>query len=367
MSILFSPLALRSLTLKNRIIISPMCQYSAQCGAATDWHTVHLGHLALSGAGLLVTEATAVEPIGRITPADLGLWDDETEAALGRTLAIVRSHGNVPICLQLAHAGRKASTQLPWQGGAPIAVAAGGWQTVGPSSIAFDDYPVPLALDRDGLNRIRGAFEASARRAVRLGFDALELHAAHGYLLHQFLSPLANQRNDEYGRSLEGRMRFPLEVFDAVRAVIPNSMPLGVRVSASDWVAGGWDLEQTLVFAQALKTRGCDWIDASSGGMSARQQIPIGPSYQIPFADAIRRATGVKTVGVGLITQAEQAESIVATGQADMVALARSFLYNPRWPWHAAAALGAQVEAPPQYWRCQPHGIKRLFSDQTHT
>lgn len=367
MSVLFSPLELRGLTLKNRIIISPMCQYSAERGAATNWHAVHLGHLALSGAGLLITEAAAVEPIGRITSADLGLWDDETEAALARTLAIVRSHGNVPICLQLAHAGRKASTLPPWEGGAPVTVAAGGWQTAGPSDIAFDGYPAPLALDIGGLNRIRDAFVATARRAVRLGLNALELHAAHGYLLHQFLSPLANQRSDEYGGSLEGRMRYPLEVFDAVRAVIPDSMPLGVRVSASDWVVGGWDLEQTLVFAQALKSRGCDWIDASSGGMSPQQQIPLGPSYQIPFAEAIRRGTGVTTMGVGLITEAAQAESIVATGQADMVALARAILYDPRWPWHAAAALGAQVEAPPQYWRSQPHGLKKLFGDHTRT
>jgi NADPH2 dehydrogenase len=364
MTALFSPISLRDLKLKNRIVISPMCQYSADDGKATDWHMLHLGHLALSGAGLLCIEATAVEPDGRITPADLGLWNDETEAALHRVMAAIRRYSPVPVAVQLAHAGRKASTRVPWEGGRQIAPDAPvGWRAHAPSAIPFHDGDAaPVALDAAGLGRVRDAFVAAAKRADRLGIDAIEVHAAHGYLLHEFLSPLSNHRTDAYGGAIENRMRFPLEVFDAVRAAFPAHKPVGVRVSATDWVDGGWDIEQTLVFVEALKARGVDWIDVSSGGLSAQQKIPIGPGYQVPFAERIK-ATGVTTFAVGLITEARQAEAIVAEGKADCVALARAILYDPRWPWHAAAELGAEVEAPPQYWRSQPHGLKHLFGE----
>lgn len=367
MSKLFSPVSLGSLQLKNRIAIAPMCQYSARDGAATAWHTIHLGHLALSGAGILFIEATAVEAEGRISPDDLGLWSDATEQALGEVLHAVRRHSDMPIAIQLAHAGRKASTRVPWEGGQSILSSQPrGWKTVAPSALPFaaHDEP-PQALDRTGLQRIREAFAAASRRADRLGIDAIEVHAAHGYLLHQFLSPLSNRRDDEYGGSLENRMRFPLDVFDAVRAGFDAGKPVGVRVSATDWVDGGWDIEQTVVFAQELKKRGCAFTDISSGGLSPLQKITLGPGYQVPFAARVKEETGMPTIAVGLITDAQQAEDIVASGKADMVALARGMLYDPRWPWHAAAQLGAQVDAPPQYWRSQPHALKDLFSGNT--
>jgi 2,4-dienoyl-CoA reductase-like NADH-dependent reductase (Old Yellow Enzyme family) len=366
MNRLFSPITLGGLTLKNRIAIAPMCQYSARDGSATSWHTIHLGHLALSGAGILFIEATAVEPEGRISPDDLGLWSDENEQALGHVLQAVRAHSPMPIAIQLAHAGRKASTHVPWQGGKSIPSNAGGWTTVAPSALPFAEHDeTPQALDETGLKRVRDAFVAAAKRAQRLGIDAIEVHAAHGYLLHQFLSPLSNRREDRYGGSLENRLRFPLEVFEAIRAAFPAGKPVGVRVSATDWVDGGWDIEQTVAFAQALKQRGCDFIDVSSGGLSPLQTIPLGPNYQVPFAARIKAETGMPTIAVGLITEAQQAEDIIASGQADMVALARGVLYDPRWPWHAAAQLGAQVDAPPQYWRSQPRELKNLFSDST--
>ena len=360
---LFTPFSLRGLTLPNRVVVSPMCQYSAHEGDATDWHRIHLGNLALSGAGLLILEATAVEPIGRITHGCLGLYSDANERALGTVLEQVRQYSAIPIAVQLAHAGRKGSSARPWEGGHQIPAAQGGWLTAAPSarSHGANEEP-PAALDDAGLARIRDAFVESARRADRIGVDAIELHVAHGYLLHQFLSPLANQRTDAYGGSLENRMRFPLEVYDAVRAVWPAQKPLGIRVSATDWVEGGWDLDQTLVFAAALKARGCDWLDVSSGGVSPLQKIPLGPGYQMPFARAVRAATGIVTMGVGLITEAQQAEDIVAQGDADLVALARALLWDPRWPWHAAAALGAQVQAAPQYWRSEPRGVGKVFA-----
>jgi 2,4-dienoyl-CoA reductase-like NADH-dependent reductase (Old Yellow Enzyme family) len=365
MSALFSPFSLRGTTLRNRVIISPMCQYSSVDGRATPWHVVHLGSLALSGAGMLCTEATAVEADGRISPADLGLYDDATEAALQPVLAAIRAHSQIPVAMQLAHAGRKASTHVPWQGGAQIPVAQGGWRTHAPSALPQrpGEQP-PIALDAAGLARVRDAFADAARRAARLGIDALELHAAHGYLLHEFLSPLANQRGDGYGGSLAHRMRFPLEVFEAVRAAFPRDRAVGVRVSATDWMDHGWDLEQTIALARELAGRGADWIDVSSGGISPAQNIVLGPGYQVPFAEAVKRATGVPTMAVGLITTPAQAEDIVAGGKADLVALARAMLYDPRWPWHAAAELGATVDAPPQYWRCAPAGHPGLFGDQ---
>jgi 2,4-dienoyl-CoA reductase-like NADH-dependent reductase (Old Yellow Enzyme family) len=362
MTALFKPAHLRNLALANRIVISPMCQYSAHDGQATDWHMIHLGHLALSGAGLMIIEATAVEPDGRITPGDLGLWDDATEEALKPALSAIRRHSGVGIAIQLAHAGRKASCQVPWAGGHQVAPdELGGWQTWSASDQAFKDGEnPPVALDRAGLDRVRDAFVAAAQRADRLGIDAIELHAAHGYLLHQFLSPLSNHRTDEYGGSLENRMRFPLEVFDAIRVTFPMEKPIGVRVSATDWVEGGWDIDQTLVLADALKDRGVDWIDVSSGGLSPHQTISSVPGYQVPFAEAVK-ARGVATFAVGLITEPHQAEDIVASGKADFVALARGILYDPRWPWKAAVALGAEVNGPPQYWRSKPHGVETLF------
>jgi 2,4-dienoyl-CoA reductase-like NADH-dependent reductase (Old Yellow Enzyme family) len=364
MSALFSPFTLRGVTLANRIVVSPMCQYSAERGEATAWHMIHLGNLALSGAGMLCLEATSVEPDGRITHGDLGLWDDATEAALKPVIDAIRKYSHIAITMQICHAGRKASSAVPWEGGQLIPVSEGGWMPSAPSAIPHKEGETPpLALDAAGLIRVRDAFVATAKRAARLGLDGLEVHAAHGYLLHQFLSPLANQRTDEYGGSLENRMRFPLEVFDAVRAAFPADKPVGLRVSASDWVEGGWDLEQTIVFVKELQRHKVDWIDVSSGGVSPLQKIPLSPGYQLPFAKAIKEATGVNTMGVGLITDPQHAEEIIESGQADLVALARALLYNPRWPWHAAAQLGATVEAPPQYWRSQPREQKALFGD----
>lgn len=362
MSHLFTPITLGNLTLSNRIIVAPMCQYSAVDGEATDWHLIHLGHLALSGAGLLFMEATAVTPEGRISPSDLGLWSDTTEAAIKRVLEPVRQYSGIPIAIQLAHAGRKGSARAPWEGGTQLPPGSGGWQTEAPSELpwASGDQP-PTTLRRDGLDRIRDAFATAAQRACRLGIELIEIHAAHGYLLHQFLSPLSNTRVDQYGGALENRMRFPLEVFEAVRSAVPASMPVGVRISATDWVDGGWEIEQSVEFAKALQEKGCAYMHVSSGGLSPLQQIPAAPGFQVPFADRIRHKTQMPTIAVGLITEPEQAERIVETGQADMVALARGILYNPRWPWHAAAKLGAQVSAPKQYWRSQPAVVKALF------
>lgn len=366
MSTLFSPIQLRDLKLSNRIMVSPMCQYSAVDGSATDWHFTHINSLALSGAAMFCIEATHVEAIGRITPGCLGLYSDDNEAALKSILASVRKHSRAAVAMQLAHAGRKGSSARPWDGGQLLSPSEGGWQTVAPSAVPHKDSEAPpVALDDAGLARIRDAFVASAKRAERLGIDALELHGAHGYLMHQFLSPISNKRTDRYGGSLENRMRFPLEVYDAVRAVFPEHKPIGMRVSSTDWVDGGWDVQQTIEFAKELKKRNVDWIDASSGGVSPLQRIALGPGYQVPFAQAIKEATGVVTMAVGLITEARQAEQIVASGKADMVALARGMLYDPRWGWHAAAELGGEVAAPPQYWRSQPSTQKALFGATT--
>jgi 2,4-dienoyl-CoA reductase-like NADH-dependent reductase (Old Yellow Enzyme family) len=367
MSKLFTPFRLRDLALSNRIVVSPMCQYCADGGAANSWHLIHLGSLALSGAGMLFTEATAVEPNGRITPGDLGLWDDATEAALKPVIAAIRQHSSIAVGMQIAHAGRKASSEVPWKGGQQIALTAGGWVTDAPSSIPQKPGELaPQALDRAGMDRIKAKFVETTRRALSLGIDAIEIHGAHGYLLHEFLSPISNRRTDHYGGSLENRLRYPLEVFDAVRRAVPKNQPVGIKVSATDWVEGGWDLEQTLAFAKALKEREVDWITASSAGVSPLQKIPVGPNYQIPFAAGIKSATSLNVMGVGLITEPQQAEDIISSGEADLVALARGMLYDPRWGWHAAAALGATVEAPPQYWRAPPHEHKDLFRDTSY-
>ena len=362
MSMLFSPISLGPMALTNRIDVAPMCQYSADEGLATDWHMIHLGHLALSGAGLLTIEATAVSPDGRISPADLGLWSDDHAKALAPVVEAIRRYAPIKIAIQLSHAGRKASTAVPWQGGANIALGDGGWQTLAPSALPHTDTDtVPLALDAARLGQIKDDFVAAALRAHALGLDGIELHGAHGYLLHQFLSPLSNQRTDGYGGSLENRIRYPLEIFRAVRAAVPAQMAVGMRISATDWVDGGWDLEQSVVLARELDKLGCDFIHVSSGGLSPQQKIPLEPNYQIGFAERIKKETGMPTIGVGLITEPGQAERILETGQADMVALARGMLFDPRWPWHAAAQLGGQVAAPPQYLRSQPRQYKDLF------
>ena len=366
MSLLFSATQLGELSLENRIVIAPMCQYSAEEGQATAWHRIHLGQLALSGAGLLIIEATAVEAIGRITPGDLGLWDDATEAALASVLQDVRRYATLPIGIQLGHAGRKASCAAPWQGGAQLSEEHGGWQTVAPSAQPFgqDERPA-AALRQPDLAQLQTTSVGSALRAVRIGIQLVELHAAHGYLLHQFLSPLSNQRGDEYGGSLENRLRFPLEVFKALRAALPAEIPVGVRLSATDWIEGGWDNQQSIVFSQQLEAAGCAYIHVSSGGLAPQQQISVGPGYQLPFAREIRQQVSIPVIGVGLITEPKQAEQALQEQDADLIALARAVLYDPRWPWHAAAELGAQAKAPPQYLRSEPHGLKgTLISNQ---
>jgi 2,4-dienoyl-CoA reductase-like NADH-dependent reductase (Old Yellow Enzyme family) len=365
MSLLFTPYTLPSprggLTLPNRIVIAPMCQYQAVHGEATDWHLMHWANLLNSGAGLFTIEATGVLPEGRISPGCLGLWDDRTEAALTDKLHRARALAPaMPVCIQLAHAGRKASSNLPWQGGQLLAPEQGGWQPVGPSALPqLPQEAPPVELTLEGMERVKAAFVQAAIRSARMGVDAIELHAAHGYLMHEFLSPIANQRTDAYGGSLENRMRFPLQVFEAVRAAFDGT--LGVRISASDWVEGAWDVAQSAVFSQQLKVLGCDFIHVSSGGVSPQQKIALGANYQVPFARDIRAASGMATTAVGLITEPQQAEAILQAGDADLIALARAFLYNPRWGWHAAAALGGQVEGNPVYWRCLPREAQSVF------
>ncbi|MAN79632.1 MAG: oxidoreductase [Rhodospirillaceae bacterium] len=353
---LFSPIRLGGLELANRIVVAPMCQYSAHDGTMTDWHLVHLGQFALGGAALVFVEAAGVEAGGRITPGCVGLYSDENEAAMARVIEFFRDFGSAKIGIQLAHAGRKGSVEVPWKGGAPLPAGdPRAWSTDSASDLPYADaWPAPSALDTAGMARIKDAFVQAARRALRLGFDAIELHAAHGYLFHQFLSPLSNRRDDAYGGDLAGRMRFPLEVFEAVKAVCPKDYPLGVRVSATDWVDGGWDIADTIAFAKEVQARGGAFVDVSSGGNSPHQKIVVGPGYQTDFAAQIRRQTNLTTIAVGKITEPVQAETIIASGQADMVALARGMLYDPRWAWHAAEVLRAEATFPPQYQRAHP-------------
>ena len=364
MAKLFERIAIGGLSLSNRIIIAPMCQYSAEDGQMTDWHLMHLGQLAISGAGVLTIEAAAVLPEGRITYADVGLYDDATEAAMARVLSAVRQWSDIPVAIQLSHAGRKASTARPWDGGRQVAAdAPNGWRTVAPSALPFlDADEAPVALDHAGLDRIRTAFADAAVRAARLGIDAVQLHAAHGYLLHQFLSPLSNRRSDIYGGSLENRMRFPLEIFDVVLDAFGARGPVTVRVSGTDWVDGGWSIEETAIFAQALEARGCAAINVSSGGLHPAQKIALAPGYQVPLSRRIKDAVTMPVIAVGLITDPAQAEAIIANGDADAVAIARAALYDPRWPWHAAAALGATIAVPPQYERSEPREHRGLYA-----
>jgi len=353
MGMLFTPLTIREITLRNRICVSPMCQYSSQDGFATDWHLVHLGSRAVGGAALVFTEATAVTAQGRISAHDLGIWKDEHVPALARVARFVAAQGALP-GIQLAHAGRKASVTVPWDGGGPVAEAGGGWRTVGPSPLPFaQGYQAPDELSPAGISEVVGAFAAAARRALEAGFQVLEIHAAHGYLLHEFLSPLSNHRTDRYGGSLENRMRLPREVAAAVRAVVPGRLPLFARVSCSDWVEGGWDIEQSVELGRALKQEGVDLIDCSSGGNVMEAQIPFGPGYQTGFAQRIRREAGIPTGSVGLITSAQQADHVLRTGQADVVIMARQLLRDPYWPLRAAAELKAQAPWPNQYLRAR--------------
>jgi 2,4-dienoyl-CoA reductase-like NADH-dependent reductase (Old Yellow Enzyme family) len=358
MSLLFSPLALRSVTLANRILVSPMCQYSAADGVPNDWHLVHLGSRAVGGAGLVLTEAASVSPEGRITPWDAGIWSPAQVAAWKPITAFIKAQGTVP-GIQLAHAGRKASCDKPWNGGKPLAADAGAWKTLGPSEVAFGAYPAPRAMSAAELEACVADFRLAADRAVQAGFEVVEVHAAHGYLLHEFLSPLSNQRTDDCGGSLANRMRFPLAVARAVREAWPRDLPVLVRISASDWKEGGWDLEQSIAFVRELKKIGIDMIDVSSGGNAADQKIVLGPGYQAPFAAAIRREAGIPTAAVGLITEPVQSEHILATGQADAVCLARALLRDPYWPRHAAKALGVAMEWPDQYKRCETGPLGR--------
>jgi 2,4-dienoyl-CoA reductase-like NADH-dependent reductase (Old Yellow Enzyme family) len=354
-TVLFSPFSLRNLELPNRIVVSPMGQYSGdEHGRATDWHLMHLGHLAISGAGLLFTEATAVEREGRISKHDIGMWSDDQIEPLRRVIDFCRQHSRIKLGMQLYHAGRKGSVTVAWEGLKPIPQAAGGWTIWSASASAHPGRAVPVALDHAGIKRVIAAFAAAARRADAIGFDVLEIHGAHGYLIHSFLSPFGNQRTDEYGGDRAGRMHFALEVFDAVRAVWPERKPLGMRLSATDWAEGGWTLDDSVELAAKLRERGCDYITASSGGVTSEQKLQVHPGYQVPFADRIRRESGIATMAVGLITEPSQAEEILASGKADLVALARGMLFNPRWPWLAAVELGGQVFYPRQYERAHP-------------
>ena len=355
---LFQPLTLKSVTLRNRIGVSPMCQYSSEDGAATDWHLVHLGSRAVGGAGLVVAEATAVSPEGRITPGDAGIWSDHHVEPIARINRFVKQHGAVP-GIQIAHAGRKASAARPWEGGAHLADNAGGWPTLAPSALAFGgELPkVPRAMTEADIARVQGDFISATKRALAAGCDWLELHSAHGYLSHEFLSPLTNQRTDRYGGGFDNRIRFLLETTRAVRAVWPERLPLAVRISCTDWVPGGWDIEQSIELARRLKAGGVDLIDCSSGGTVPDAKIPVGPGYQVPFAERIRKEAAITTAAVGMITTPAQADEIVRQGRADLVLLAREFLRDPYWPMRAARALGhpAAVSTPVQYARAWQH------------
>ncbi len=351
---LFAPFPLRDLMLPNRIVVSPMGQYSSPNGCATDWHIMHLGHLAVSGAGLLIAEAAAVHPDGRSSTTDLGIWSDEQAAALEPVFEFCRRHGGAKLGMQIYHSGRKGSITSAWEGQRYIPPEQGGWATCAPSAIPYPGRGMPVVLDHAAMAQVVGHFTDATRRIDRLGVDLLELHCAHGYLLHSFLSPLTNRRNDDYGGDIAHRMRFALGTFDAVRQAWPERKPLGVRISATDWAPGGWDIDSSVEFCAALRGRGCDYIAVSSGGAVAEQKPEIYPGYQVGFAERIRKEAGIPTMAIGLITEPRQAEQILASGQADLIALARAMLYNPRWPWHAAVELGEKFFCPPQYLRSHP-------------
>ena len=359
---LFEPIAIGDVELSNRLVVAPMCQYSASDGSATDWHLQHLSQLAYSGAGLVVVEATAVERRGRITHACLGLYSDDNESALERVIHSARRLGGPTRWgVQLAHAGRKASTRRPWEGGAPLGPAEDPWQTISSSATAFgEDWHVPHALTAGEIDAIVGEFVRAAQRAVRIGFEVIEIHSAHGYLLHEFLSPLVNTRSDDYGGSLTNRLRLPLAVIGAVRGAVPGNVAVGLRISGTDWVEGGWDIDQSIAYVKAAQELGIAYVCVSSGGIRAKVSVPAGPGYQVPLAHEVRKATGAVTRAVGLITDPRQAEEILAAGSADMVALARAFLDDPRWGWRAADALGAKAHSPSQYQLARTEGWRRI-------
>ena len=354
MSKLFSPLKIREVEFRNRIFVSPMCQYSSDDGMPNDWHLVHLGSRAVGGASLVMVEASAVSPEGRISPNDSGMWSDDHAMAFKRITGFLKSQGAVP-GIQLAHAGRKASTDTPWRGGKPLTAEEAGWQPIAPSAIPFDDAsPTPREVTQGDLEEVVSKFVAAARRSIEAGFEALEIHMAHGYLLHEFLSPLSNHRTDEYGGPLENRMRLPVKIAEALRQTWPAHLPLFVRISCTDWIEGGWDLTQSIEFCRRLKALGVDLIDCSSGAMVPHAKIPAGPGFQVPFAAAVREQAQISTGAVGFITQPAQAEQIIATGQADAILMAREFLRQPYWPLHAAKALNVDIPWPSQYLLAKP-------------
>nr|WP_100224195.1 NADH:flavin oxidoreductase/NADH oxidase [Pusillimonas noertemannii] len=361
---LFSPYQMRELVLENRIVVSPMCQYAAENGNASDWHIMHLGSMAVSGAGLIITEAAAVEPEGRISNLCLGIYSDENELALARVIDFCREYGKARLGIQLSHAGRKGAVTPSWEVRRPLTAEEGWWQPEAPSFVDDGVHSPPAVLDLAGINRIKAAWVDATVRSDRAGFDLVELHFAHGYLVNEFLSPLTNFRTDGYGGTREKAMRLALEIFDECRAIWPGHKPMGVRISAVDWVPGGWSLDDSIVLSKELRTRGCDYICASSGGSSHKQKIVAGPSYQVPFAERIRAEASIPTMAVGQISEAEQAEAILQEGKADMVALARGMLYNPRWAWHAASKLGVHLDYAKRYVNCHPAlGTELKFAD----
>ena len=354
-SVLFSPIRLAGLELANRLVVSPMCQYSADDGCANEWHLMHLGMLANSGASLVVVEATHVERWGRITHGCLGLYNDDNQAALARVLAQVRRAGTAKFGIQIAHAGRKASAQRPWEGGGALKAGQDPWPTMAASPLPFgDNWHTPRELTEEDMERVRNAFVSAAQRALRIGFDEIELHFAHGYLAHGFMSPVSNKRTDQYGGSFENRLRFPLSIARAVRSVVPKGLPLGARITGSDWRPDGLTADDAVAIAKALKAEGLDFICISSGGVTADTRNPTEPGYNVPIAERVKKEVGIPTRTVGLILKPEQAEAVVAEGKADMVSIGRGFLDDPHWGWHAAKALGAEVARPPQYQRAGP-------------
>ncbi len=364
-SALFSPINLRDLTLPNRIVVSPMCQYNSVEGSATDWHLMHLGSLSMGAAGLLMVEMTNVSMQGRISPRCATLCTDENETALKRVIDFCRTYGVSKLGLQVAHAGRKGSQQPPAAGGKPLSPEEGAWETIAPSALAFGaGWPAPRAMTAADIDQLVNDHVATVQRAERIGFDLIELHGGHGYLIHQFLSPLSNRRTDEYGGSLENRMRLPLRVFKAAREVWPGYKPMGMRISATDWIEGGWTPDETVVLAGELKELGCDYVDVTSGGVDGSAKIPLAPGYQVPFGAKVRREAGIATMSVGLIDKPEQAEQIIQSGSADLIVIGRGALYDPRWAWHAAEALGAETAYPPKYRVCQPALRPQLFPNR---
>jgi 2,4-dienoyl-CoA reductase-like NADH-dependent reductase (Old Yellow Enzyme family) len=364
-SALFSPIKLRGLELANRIVVSPMCQYNSDNGTANDWHLMHLGQFSLGAGALVMTESTHVTAEGRISLKCAGMYSDENEAAMKRVIDFCRKYGIAKLGLQLGHAGRKGSTHPPAAGGQPLKPEEGAWETIAPSALPYaPGWHIPRAMTKADIERVRNAFADSVKRALRIGYDLVEMHAGHGYLGHEFLSPLSNHRTDEYGGSLVNRMRFPLETFAAMRAAWPSDKPMGVRISATDWVEGGWNPDESVAFARELKKLGCDYVDCSSGALDPRQQLPLAPGYQVPFAEKIRREAGIPTIAVGLITSPRQCEEIVASGKADFVCLARGAMWNPRFAWHAAEELGAEAPYAPKYMACHPKLRPQIFPNR---